>query len=108
MATAGVSEGRPLHPLLPMECTRDAPTGPQRLGECRVVRSDLVKRDAQPGSVVLHFGDRPGLGAELARLVDAERACCSFLGWAVQPEPGGWRIAISGDDEALAALPTGR
>ncbi len=107
MDTARVSQESRHQPLLPIACTLDAGTGPQRIDEWRLVLADLVERDARPGAVVLHFGDRPGLAAELGRLVAAESVCCSFLGWAVDQTTRGWRVVISGDDEALAALPTG-
>ena len=103
--TAEMSEISQERLLLPIACTLDATTGPQRLGEWRVVLDNLVERERQPGSVVLRFRDRPGIGAELARLVAAEGLCCSFLDWALKETSDGWCVVISGDDAGLATLP---
>jgi hypothetical protein len=54
--------------------------------------------------VTLRFRDAPSAGADLARLVAAERNCCSFLGWDLVRGKGEWRLEVSGTDEELQAL----
>jgi hypothetical protein len=78
----------------------------QRLAEWRRIIEDAgLGRSVTTGMVTLRFRVGPGVGAELQRLVAAERDCCGFLGWNVVQAATEWRVEISGGDEALHSLP---
>jgi hypothetical protein len=92
--------------LLPVACTLGPADGTQRLAEWRRVTADAgAGRSIATGLVTLKFRDAPGIGAELRRLVAAERDCCAFLGWNVVQTAAEWRVEISGSDEELSSLP---
>ena len=61
-------------------------------------------RERTDGRLVLTFRDMPSVGAELERLVAAERECCAFLGWHLIQTDEGWRLEITGDTDELQAL----
>ena len=95
--------------LLPVACTLDAADGTRRLEEWRQVMAAAgAGRESGPGLLTLWFRDAAGVGAELQRLVAAEQACCSFLGWSAAREDSGWRVDVTGTDEELRALPFAR
>ena len=76
---------------------------------CALTSAELQSRGAEllPGLVARAVGRVPvangvrwsfasteGLLAELARVIDAERQCCRFLGFAVAAEPDGGPISL--------------
>ncbi len=57
----------------------------------------------------LRFIAKPGLLVEIARIIEKEQVCCSFLHFAVTAEPGGGEITLDitgppGTREILQAL----
>ena len=54
-------------------------------------RSDLT--DGVDG-IRLHFKQRPGLLAELARIIEREQDCCSFLSFNIAIEPSGGPVTF--------------
>jgi hypothetical protein len=93
-------------PLLPIACTLGPQDGAARLEEWRQITASVgLGRTNTPGQLTLRFRDDSGVGDELRRLVDAERACCAFLGWEVTHVDTEWRVEITGTDEELQALP---
>ena len=76
---------------------------------CTLTSAELQSRGAQllPGLVAgaiarvpvsngfrWAFAPRPGLLAEVAQVIDAERRCCRFLRFAVAAEPDGGPISL--------------
>ena len=53
----------------------------------------ITKRDGT-GGFRWAFAPRPGLLAEVAQVIDAERRCCRFLRFAVAAEPDGGPISL--------------
>lgn len=101
--TEAVSGGRD---LLPIACTLGPDEGAARLAEWQQLGAIAgAGREHAPGRVTLRFRDLPGVGAELERLVAAERACCAFLGWHLVHADAQWHVEVSGSDEELQALP---
>lgn len=92
--------------MLPVACTLGQDDGARRLADWRRITADAgVGHAVTPGMVTLRFRDAPGVGAELQRLVTAERDCCSFLGWNVVRADNEWRVDVSGSDDELRSLP---
>ena len=62
-----------------------------------------------PNGLRLRFASRPGLLAELARIIEQEQTCCSFLQFRIEVEASGGPITFevtgpSGTREMLRAL----
>jgi hypothetical protein len=92
--------------LLPVACTLGPADGARRLADWRRITEEAgVGHSVTPGMVTLRFRKAPGVGAELQRLVTAERDCCSFLGWNLVQIDYEWRVEISGSDDGLGSLP---
>ena len=90
---------------LPIACTLGAEDSAQRVTDWRRVLAEAgLGNERNPGQLVLRFADGPRVGAELARLVDAERQCCAFLGWSLTNGNGEWRVLITGADDELRTL----
>lgn len=93
-------------PLLPVACTLGPDDGSTRLKEWRQIASGAsTGRHQRPGRLTLTFRNDPPVATELARLVEAERICCSFLGWALTHVGDEWHLEITGSDAELQALP---
>ncbi len=62
-----------------------------------------------PNGLRLHFASHPGLLADMARIIEQEQVCCSFLRFALTVESGGGAITFEitgppGTRETLKAL----
>lgn len=86
-------------------------------GELRAKREQLLpglfkradKVSDLPNGLRLHFASRPGLLADIARIIEQEQVCCSFLRLALTVESGGGAITFEitgppGTRETLKAL----
>jgi hypothetical protein len=92
--------------LLPVACTLGLDDGAGRIGDWRRFGQAFgLGRIGGLGEVTIRFRLAPGVEGELERLVAAERVCCPFLSWKITSTPTEWRLVISGEDEALKALP---
>ena len=92
--------------VLPVACTLGQVDGARRLADWRRITADAGAGHAvTPGMLTLRFRDAPGIGAELKRLVTAERECCGFLGWNVARVDDEWQVNVSGSDAELRSLP---
>jgi hypothetical protein len=91
--------------VLPVACTLEGAEGGRRLAPWRGVAAVAgAGRQLVPGKLTLRFRDLPGIRSELERLVDAERHCCSFLGWQLVQAEVEWHVEVTGTDEELQAL----
>lgn len=96
-------------PLLPIACTLGVDEGRQRIEDWRaVVRRSGTSTMRDPGVITIEFRDGPEVGAQLTRLVNAERDCCAFLGWELLRTDAGWALRITGTDDELATVSLGQ
>lgn len=103
--TRGVQVDADGRALLPVACTLNPYDGAQRLSEWRRLASEAgLGTEMLPGQLRLRFANTPDVGVELARLVDAERECCAFLGWTLDSGDGEWRVTITGTDDDLRTV----
>jgi hypothetical protein len=92
--------------LLPIACTLGPSEGAQRVTDWTTLGNDAgLGRERTTGRVVVRFRDLPGIGAELDRLVAAERECCGFLDWQLQRTVDEWQVVITGTEDGLDSLP---
>lgn len=76
----------------------------RRAGEWRAVLARGTGRRATPGGLVVDFADDPEVTVELARLVAAEFACCSFLTFTLTVGPAGQSLAVEAPAEGRELL----
>lgn len=90
---------------LPIACTLGPDEGADRIAQWRrLIRRSLIDREETPGLLTLRFRSTDEVAAELTRLVEAERSCCSFLDWALVNDGETCTLRIAGDDEAVRTL----
>jgi hypothetical protein len=90
----------------PIVCTLDADGGDmaERLGEWQAVLTGATGREAIDEGVAVMFDFDVERTAELARLLAAEYACCSFASYHLIIDGRGVRIEIRTPPEARGAL----
>ena len=101
----GVGEGDAEREDGPLACTLDDVALGRRLAEWRAVRREALVSETQEGSVtttVWLAGE--GVFDRLARLVDAERTCCSFLRFELTRGSDEIRLVATAPRGADAAL----
>jgi hypothetical protein len=82
---------------LPIACSLDAADGARRMEQWRRL-GEHAQLDAHRDGHTLAITYRPLALAELQRLVEAERSCCSFLAWSLSPSPDRVVLTIQADD----------
>ena len=65
-------------------CTLPGPELVERIHDWRRVTSRALRRTIDETSVTSVYPNDPALVAELRRLIDAEKDCCSFLDFSVE------------------------
>jgi hypothetical protein len=90
----------------PVACTLDAEGGDLtvRLGEWQAVLSTATGREEVDDGIALTFPHDAARTVELARLLAAEYACCSFARYALLLDDRGVRVEVRTPPEARAAL----
>jgi hypothetical protein len=90
----------------PIVCTLDADGGnmAERLGEWQAILAQATGREAIDEGVAVTFDHDIARTAELARLLAAEYACCSFASYRLTIDARGVRIEIRTPPEARDAL----
>jgi hypothetical protein len=79
----------------PIACTLDPRRMPQRGDEIRRLgRDGLLATEPGERSVTLRFRSEPAIREQLDRIVAAESACCAFLDFALEEEPGATVLTI--------------
>lgn len=69
----------------PIACTLEPSDQTARIEEWRQLRRDALIEEAREGGVsTTRWERRPGVAQRLEQLVEAERACCSFLDFDLQ------------------------
>jgi hypothetical protein len=75
-----------------------------RLGEWQAILAQATGREAIEDGVAVTFGHDIARTAELARLLAAEYACCSFASYHLTIDARGVRMEIRAPGEARDAL----
>jgi DNA-binding transcriptional MerR regulator len=88
----------------PLECTLDPGATRRRIGDWQAVLARGTSRSPVPGGWAVTFDADPQLAADLARLVAAEHACCSFLDFAISVTGDGMRFEVRAPGEARDLL----
>ena len=90
----------------PVVCTLDADGGDmaERLHQWRAVLAQATGREAVDGGIAVTFGHDIARTAELARLLAAEYACCSFASYHLTIDDDGVRMEVRAPAEARDAL----
>lgn len=65
---------------------------------------EVVERSRFPGGVRLVVQGRDDVLQEIARLVAAERECCSWASWELETQWGQATLTVSGEEELIAPL----
>ena len=93
----------------PLVCTLDADGGDlaERLDQWRAVLAQATGREPVDGGIAVTFGHDVARTAELARLLAAEYACCSFASYHLTIDGRGVRMEVrapAGAGDGLLAL----
>jgi hypothetical protein len=93
-------------PGQPIACTLEADGGDmaERLGAWRAVLAQATGREETGEGVALTFAHDVARTAELARLLAAEYACCSFASYHLTIDAAGVRMEVRTRPEARGAL----
>ncbi len=86
---------------VPVACTLDAGRDvAERLDQWRAVLGQATGREAVDGGIAVTFGHDIARTAELARLLAAEYACCSFASYHLTIDGRGVRMEVRAPAEA--------
>jgi hypothetical protein len=91
---------------VPVACTLEADGGDmaERLDQWRAVLGQATGREAVDGGIAVTFGHDIARTAELARLLAAEYACCSFASYHLTVDGRGVRVEVRAPAEARDAF----
>jgi hypothetical protein len=90
---------------LPIACSLTAAQLPGRLAEmAELGREALLHARVDGDGAQLRFAADAGVHERVQRVVAAERACCGFLGYAVEQQPDGVLVRIQAAHGAEALL----
>ena|SRR5438067_9993011 len=70
----------------------------------RLIAGSGLGRAETPDGLHLRFRADPGAAAELAELAAAERDCCAWADWTVEPGAGEVSLVVRSSGEGIAAL----
>ena len=91
-------------PMQPIACSLQSADIADRLRDWHIVLADASdRRRAADGAMRIEFGPDVDV-AELARLVAAERLCCSFLSFAITVDHRGTALEVRAPDEAAGIV----
>jgi hypothetical protein len=80
-------------------CTLDGDAMPSRRDEWQALLGRVVERSAVPGGIRLSF-DSDAPIAEIARLAQAEQACCAFFAFRITVDDRGVALEATGPPDA--------
>jgi hypothetical protein len=90
-----------MNPDTPIACSLSSVDAKSRQREwSALVQQAAVRRIAVPGGLRVEFRPDVEVQAELARLVELERACCPFLELTIDDEGGALGLTVTGPPEA--------
>jgi hypothetical protein len=87
---------------LPIACTLTPGEAVERLAEWRELAGSLLERKSTEGGARLVF--RASAGPQLEKLVAAERECCPFLEFKIQPSGATFELEVTGPQEARPTI----
>ena len=70
----------------------------------RLIGGSGIGRDETPDGLRLRFRADPGAAADLAELAAAERDCCAWAEWSVEPRTGEIALVVRSSGTGVAAL----
>ena len=73
----------------------------------RLVAASALAREETPDGLRLRFRADPGAAAELAALAAAERECCAWADWSVEPGDGEIALVVRTSGHGVTALHAG-
>jgi hypothetical protein len=88
----------------PIACTLDGGDLAGRLGEWRAILAEATGREETEDGVAVTFTHDIARTADLARLLAAEYACCSFASYHLTIDASGVRMEVRTPAEARAAF----
>jgi len=80
--------------------------GSRRARWRRLIARSGLGRDETPDGLRLRFRTDPGAAAELAALAAAERECCAWADWSVEPGDGEIALVVRSSGAGVTALHT--
>jgi hypothetical protein len=80
--------------------------GSRRARWRRLIARSGLGRDETPDGLRLRFRADPGAAAELTALAAAERECCAWAGWSVEPGDGEIALVARSSGAGVTALHT--
>jgi MerR family copper efflux transcriptional regulator len=99
----GVALGRPVDGSTPIACTLGAGDMSERLGDWEAALATVVARTPLEGGVRLVFGPDAPI-RDLARLVVAEQACCTFFAFAITVDQRGVALEVTSPPDGAEIL----
>jgi DNA-binding transcriptional MerR regulator len=90
----------------PTACTLDPGAMRGRIDDWQAVLAHGTSRTPIPGGSAITFDTDPNLAADLARLVAAEHACCSFFDFTIAVTEDGMRFEVRAPEAAQDLLAT--
>ena len=69
-----------------------------------LIAASGLGRDETPDGLRLRFRADPGVAAELAMLAAAERECCAWAEWSVEPGDGDIALVVRSAGTGVTAL----
>jgi hypothetical protein len=88
----------------PIACTLDGGDLAGRLGEWQAIVAGATGREETDDGIAITFGHDIARTADLARLLAAEYACCSFASYHLTIDASGVRMEVRTPPEARAAF----
>ena len=93
-------------PLELLSCSLSADEFSERRAAWQTLRGrlDIVERGRFPGGFRVTFQGRQNDVQAVGELVEAERQCCAWAEWRLEPTPAGAILTVSGREELIAPL----
>ena len=88
----------------PVACTADSSEFPVRLEQIDRLVAFGPTVERSPHGLLLHFPDRPEVGAEVEDFTVAEKGCCNFWGFDVSTADGRTTLRWDGPPEVAELL----
>jgi hypothetical protein len=90
---------------VPIACTLAGGAARARVDRWRaILASHLIERRLTGDALVMRFRKDADAERELTELAVAERDCCAFVGWGLEPESDVLVLRITGEPDALGSL----
>jgi hypothetical protein len=88
----------------PVACTASRDEIRSRIEQLGRMRAAMTRLERTPHGLLLHFPDRPNLGAELHTFVVDEKRCCQFWGFAIDTADGELTLRWDGPPDTIELI----